>query len=94
LYVELPYGDETHAVPICKEIALGFHVEVGLQLLMNVEGALGDVASSATEAGSHKITWTCSIHITDSDDADDVPGGFDIAFSLLLQYFSNNTKLI
>jgi hypothetical protein len=47
---------------------------------MNIEGALGDLASSATEAGSYEIAWTCSIHITHSDDADDVPGGCDIAF--------------
>jgi hypothetical protein len=64
LYVELPYGDETHAVPICKEITSGFHVETGLQPLMRAEGALGNVASSATQTRCHEIMWKRSIHIS------------------------------
>jgi hypothetical protein len=73
--VELPYGDETHAVPICKEITLGFHVEVGLQLLMIVEAE-----SSAEEAGSHEIIRTCSILVTHSDDTDYMPGCCGMTF--------------
>jgi hypothetical protein len=92
LYVELPYGDETHAVPICKEITLGFHVEVGLQLLTTVQGALGDVASGAAEAGSQAIIRTGNGHVTHRDDTDDVLGGCDMALFLFLQCFSNITK--
>lgn len=75
MYVELPYGDETRAVPICKEITSGFHVEAGLQLLATVADAVGDAA----QAGSHEITCT---HAPRNDGANDVSWGCDMAVSV------------